>query len=130
MPTRCLQVQGRIPRDALPWTRVIPAPRGSEQPAGRSTWHVSGWGDVPQLRTPTAGAPFVVNLRYPRGQHNELILCGAARPARVTFAGQMLDERPADAPPVTIGWHYDAARHAVLMRFEQLEPVTPVQIHW
>ena len=130
LPTRCLQAQGRIPRDALPWTRVIRAPSATENQTHRPTWHISGWGDVPELRTPTAGAPLVLNLRYPRGQHNELIVCGVSRPSRVMVAGQLLEGHATDAPRNAIGWRYDDARRALSIRFEQVEPATPVQVHW
>ncbi len=124
LPMNCLQAQGRLPRWAKPWTRIL---RGA---AGGRRWHVSGWGRPVSLEPPVAGGPFRATVAFPAGQPSELILAGVDQPKRVHVAGDILDPAESGDPPTAAGWRYDADRRAVVIRFLQSRPRTDIRIDW
>jgi hypothetical protein len=124
LPLACLQAQGRAPRWAVPWTRVI------QDDFLRLTWHVSGWGPVPVLEPP-GRLDWEVTLQYPEGQPNELLLTPVDEPTRVLVGETALEEfQPAEKPLHVPGWQYLPGRRALSIRFCQPAPSTNVRVLW
>jgi len=111
---RCLQAQGRLPAWTVPWTRIL------RDDPGKQRWHVSGWGKPIALDAPVRTGSWSAQVDFLPGQPNELMVVGAAPPARVSVAGRELELH--HGPTLTghhSGWWYDPDHRAVLVRFVQ-----------
>jgi len=126
LPLACLRAQGRLPRWADPWTRVVP------DAFGHNRWHVSGWGTPPDLSSPHPDTFWSVVLEFPPGQPNELVLTRLSQPQKVHVGGQLLDARTSAAGQdgQKLGWAYDPTLQALAIRFIQPTPKTEVSIQW
>jgi hypothetical protein len=125
LPMNCLRAQGRLPRWAKVWTRVLRGGKGTRR------WHVSGWGKPISLPPPGNDPSWTATLAFPSGQPNELILAGVEQPERVQVDRDLLDRVAPGAKAEAEGhWRYDPDRRAVVIRFRQPAPRSNVRISW
>lgn len=122
LPMRCLQAQQRIPDHAHPWTRVLRSSNGDDR------LHVSGWGEPVALDAP-GGRTWSATVRYLPDQPNELILARVEAPTAVDVDGRPLPTRgPDDAAATRDGWHYDADRSVLLLRFRHQTDLATIRV--
>jgi hypothetical protein len=125
LPLACLQAQGHVPPWTKTWTRVVPAY------GQRRFWHVSGWGQPAGLAPPNSLASWSVSLDYLPGQPNELIIAGPPRPRAVRLDDKTLEPfAPAKPNRTAVGWRYDEACPAIMLRFIQPAPQAEIQVEW
>jgi len=110
---RGLRAERAIPSWPTTWTRVVRA--------GRKRVHVSGWGD-PKRCTRT-GKVLRVEVDFAPHKPNELLVVRDVRPKAVRVAGRDLPEGDG-----ANAWRYRPGAKALLVRFEQPERVTTIEI--
>jgi len=122
---RCMQAQEVLPRDSVPWTRVL------HDATRNRRWHVSGWGRPIELAEPRLANPWQATVAFLPGQPNELILANVDRPTQLRIESQRLAKRTPDASGESeVGWYYDPKHRAIVARFIQPHKLTRIEVRW